>query len=115
MTHIPTGITRLKSLVALDMSGTRISFLPQNLWRCSELRHVRLNGTNVVLGMMHSWDPLVKLPRLETLELRWVSWFYLFLKVNFSETFIIPLHSRGPQIPHAIHFLLGPSWARVQL
>lgn len=70
MTHIPTGISRLKNLHALDVSGCPISFLPQQLWRCSELRHVRVNGTNMVLAMPHVWEPLIKLQHLESLELR---------------------------------------------
>lgn len=47
-----------------------ISFLPHNIWRCSELQHVRLNGTNMVLHMHSTWGPLTKLPCLESLELR---------------------------------------------
>ena len=70
ITHVPPGSTRLKSLKALDVSGTAITFLPQNLWRLSELRHVRLNSTGMVLSMMHAWEALAKLPRLEVLELR---------------------------------------------
>ncbi|KAL4428433.1 hypothetical protein ABPG75_002522 [Micractinium tetrahymenae] len=70
VTNLPAGLTKLKSLACLDVSGCPISFLPSNLWRLAGLRHVRLNGTSLMVGLMHSWEPLGKLPALESVELR---------------------------------------------
>jgi len=48
--NLPVGITKLKSLACLDVSGCSLSFLPSQLWRLSALRHLRLNGTNLMVS-----------------------------------------------------------------
>ena len=72
MTNLPVGITKLKKLESLDVSGCALSFLPSQLWRLAALRHLRLNGTGLLVQLAHTWEPLTKLPALESLELRWV-------------------------------------------
>ena len=37
------------------------------------LRHLRLNGTGLLVQLAHTWEPLARLPALESLELRWVT------------------------------------------
>lgn len=121
MTNLPAGITRLKQLACLDVSGCPLTFLPSQLWKLAGLRHLRLNGAGVaapdsilswlpggecaagaclsraglsepdaihcsftlgsfalvrgagtclMVGLSHTWEPLAKLPALESLELR---------------------------------------------
>lgn len=72
VTHLPAGITKLKALASLDVSGCPLTFLPSGLGRLQALRHLRLNGTNLMVGLGHIWEPLAKLPLLESVELRWV-------------------------------------------
>lgn len=71
VTNLPAGITKLKALASLDVSGCPLAFLPSGLGRLHGLRHLRLNGTNLMVGLMHTWEPLAKLPVLESVELRW--------------------------------------------
>lgn len=114
--NLPAGITKLKHLTCLDVSGCPLAFLPSQLWKLSHLRHLRLNGggrvgwpgelssalvcgaerpahvrraacirtkrgrspaplpplagTNLMVGLAHTWEPLSKLPALESVELR---------------------------------------------
>lgn len=44
MSNLPAGITRLKQLACLDVSGCPLTFLPSQLWKLASLRHLRLNG-----------------------------------------------------------------------
>jgi hypothetical protein len=69
VTNLPAGITKLKGLACLDVSGCPLAFLPSQLWRLSTLRHLHLNGTNLLVGLQHTWEPLAKLPALVSLEL----------------------------------------------
>lgn len=73
VTNLPVGITKLKKLESLDVSGCALSFLPSQLWRLAALRHLRLNGTGLLVQLAHTWEPLARLPALESLELRWVT------------------------------------------
>jgi hypothetical protein len=72
VTNLPVGVTKLKKLESLDVSGCALSFLPSQLWRLAALRHLRLNGTGLLVQLAHTWEPLARLPALESLELRWV-------------------------------------------
>ena len=69
---LPGHITKLRSLASLDVSGCPLSFLPAVLWRLAALRRVRLNATHLAVSLAHTWEPLTKLPALESIELRWV-------------------------------------------
>ncbi len=69
---LPAGITKLRALACLDVSGCPLNSLPTSLGRLQALRHLRLNGTNIMVGLMHIWEPLAKLPTLESVEMRWV-------------------------------------------
>ena len=82
ITNLPGGITRLRNLECLDVSGCPLTFLPSQLWRLAALRHVRLNNTCLAVGLQHAWEPLARLPALESLELRsvghgdgWLWWY----------------------------------------
>ncbi|PRW44486.1 small GTP-binding isoform B [Chlorella sorokiniana] len=70
VTNLPVGITKLKNLTCLDVSGCPLAFLPSQLWKLSALRHLRLNGTSLMVGLTHTWEPLTKMPALESVELR---------------------------------------------
>lgn len=72
MFSLPAGITKLRALACLDVSGCPLNSLPTSLGRLQALRHLRLNGTNIMVGLMHIWEPLAKLPALESVEMRWV-------------------------------------------
>lgn len=53
VTNLPAGITRLKQLACLDVSGCPLTFLPSQMWKLGSLRHLRLNGA--VLGRARGW------------------------------------------------------------
>lgn len=67
---VPAGITRLRDLACLDLSGCPIRSLPPALTKLPSLRELRLNSTQLPLGLASTWIALTKLPELEELELR---------------------------------------------
>ena len=59
MSNLPAGITRLKQLACLDVSGCPLTFLPSQLWKLASLRHLRLNGARACV-MPAAWAGLCR-------------------------------------------------------
>lgn len=70
VTSLPAGLTKLKHLASLDVSGCPLPCLPTSLSRLTALRRLRLSSTLLSLDLTHTWECVGNIPRLESLDLR---------------------------------------------